>query len=58
VRRGNEHVWRFHERFGATRVSETAEDYFYEIDLPSITSARMHFQKYLPLDTSCPVEGS
>lgn len=28
VRRGNERVWKFHERFGAVRVDENEEDYF------------------------------
>ena len=36
VRRGNERVWRFHERFGAVRVRETALDYWYRLDLPAI----------------------
>ena len=52
VRRGNESVWRFHERFGAVRVAETEEDYFYEISLVSIQAARLRFQRYLPEKTS------
>ena len=29
VRKGNEKVWQFHERFGARRVEETAKDHLY-----------------------------
>ena len=48
VRQGNERVWRFHERFGAVRVRETAMDYWYRLDLPAIQSARRRYAKYLP----------
>lgn len=36
VRKGNEKVWRYHERCGAKRVRETDMDYFYEIDREAI----------------------
>ena len=28
VRKGNERIWQFHERFGARRNAETVLDYF------------------------------
>jgi len=48
VRRGNENVWRFHERFGAERVGETKNDYLYQIDGEKILAARLKYKKYLP----------
>lgn len=48
VRKGNERVWRFHERFGAKRVAATALDYLYQIDLAQILLARTRYKKYLP----------
>lgn len=48
VRKGNERVWRFHERFGASRISETEQDYFYELSLHSIKNAREKYARYLP----------
>lgn len=48
VRKGNEGVWRFHERFGATRVGETEQDYLYCIQPDKISTARQHYKKYLP----------
>ena len=48
VRAGNEKVWRFHERFGAKRVRETAQDYFYELDHAEIQASRQHYQRFLP----------
>lgn len=39
VRKGNERVWQFHERFGAQRVAETELDYIYKLDSESIASA-------------------
>lgn len=47
VRKGNERVWQFHERFGARRVSETNLDYFYKLDGDAITQARQHYQRFL-----------
>lgn len=52
VRKGNEHVWKFHERFGAQRTSETDQDYFYKLDLQSIKSTRKKYAKYLPSEVS------
>lgn len=48
VRKGNERVWRFHERFGAFRISETDEDYLYRIDLQAIHAALLRYKKFLP----------
>lgn len=48
VRKGNESVWRFHERFGARRVGETDLDYFYEIGPDEISAATHRYRKYLP----------
>lgn len=48
VRKGNESVWKFHERFGARRAAETPEDYFYVINLQSIQSSRLTYSRFLP----------
>lgn len=48
VRRGNERVWAFHERFGALRVGETEDDYFYKFELDAIQAARSRYAKFLP----------
>jgi RimJ/RimL family protein N-acetyltransferase len=48
VRKGNESVWKFHERFGAVRIDETQEDFLYKIPLAAIQQARSRYAKYLP----------
>jgi len=48
VRKGNERVWHFHERFGAKRMDETDIDYLYRLDLAAIQAARLHYEKFLP----------
>ncbi len=48
VRKGNESVWNFHERFGAVRVAETDEDYLYSISLEAIQKSLQKYEKYLP----------
>jgi len=48
VRKGNQNVCRFHERFGAERVGETANDYLYQIDIVKILAARLRYKRYLP----------
>ena len=48
VRRGNERVWKFHERFGARRMSETDLDYVYSLDLQAIRDAGRRYAKFLP----------
>lgn len=47
VRKGNESVWRFHERFGAVRTCTSDDSYLYEIDLDAIKQARYRYKKYL-----------
>jgi len=47
VRKGNESVWQFHERFGARRVGESEMDFYYEIDRPSIELSRDRYRRYL-----------
>lgn len=47
VRKGNERVWRFHERFGARRAAETSQDHFYQLDSQAIAAARMRYQRFL-----------
>jgi RimJ/RimL family protein N-acetyltransferase len=48
VRKGNQSVWKFHERFGATKIEETADDFIYNISLDAIKQSLAKYQKYLP----------
>ena len=48
VRKGNESVWRFHERFGALRTSETSMNFSYKIYFEGISTAQNRYKKYLP----------
>jgi RimJ/RimL family protein N-acetyltransferase len=48
VRKGNESVWQFHERFGAVRVGETELDYLYNISHEAILAALEKHRKQLP----------
>ena len=48
VRKGNERVWRFHERFGATRIGETEANYLYRLDRAAIRAALQRYAKFLP----------
>jgi len=48
VRKGNESVWKFHERFGAVKASETNDDYLYNISLEAIQQSLKKYSKYLP----------
>ncbi|MBI3728021.1 MAG: GNAT family N-acetyltransferase [Burkholderiales bacterium] len=48
VRKGNESVWKFHERFGAKKNGETAEDFHYSIAASEISSSLSRFAKFLP----------
>lgn len=52
VRKGNEKVWTFHERFGAVRVAENELDYFYELGLDAIRASLAKYRKYLPESVS------
>lgn len=47
VRKENEKVWRFHERFGAVRVSEDELNYFYKISKDSIIKSQSKYRKFL-----------
>ncbi len=47
VRKGNERVWQFHERFGASRTAETELDNFYQLDGDAIAAARQRYQRFL-----------
>lgn len=48
VRKGNQSVIKFHERFGAVRTGETEDDIFYSISKESILIALRKFAKFLP----------
>ncbi|MEO8250697.1 MAG: GNAT family N-acetyltransferase [Burkholderiales bacterium] len=48
VRKGNESVWKFHERFGALRAEESNENYFYNISSDAIQKSLEKYGKYLP----------
>ena len=52
VRKQNESVWRFHERFGAERCGDTEMDYLYTISESRIAQARMRFRRFLPADVT------
>jgi RimJ/RimL family protein N-acetyltransferase len=48
VRKGNERVWRFHERFGAERHSATELAYLYRIEGFAIAKSRARYRRFLP----------
>lgn len=48
VRKGNEPVWRFHERFGAIRLFESECNYHYRISSEAIEGACNRFSRFLP----------
>ncbi len=48
VRKGNDSVWKFHERFGAQRVEETDEDYIYNISIDAIQKSLEQYKDRLP----------
>jgi RimJ/RimL family protein N-acetyltransferase len=47
VRKGNERVWRFHERFGAVRTAESEIDYFFQLDSEAIAASRARYRRFL-----------
>ena len=47
VRKGNERVWQFHERFGAVRTAESDLDYFYQLDGKAIAASRARYWRFL-----------
>jgi hypothetical protein len=48
VRRANEGVWSFHERFGAVRVRSTELDYEYTLSLEAIQASLRRYVRFLP----------
>lgn len=48
VRKGNKSVCQFHEKFGAVKIGETAEDYFYSIEKAAIIKSLNRYERYLP----------
>jgi RimJ/RimL family protein N-acetyltransferase len=48
VRRRNERVWQFHERFGAKRIGETELDYLYSLQGSAINASRARYRRFLP----------
>lgn len=52
VRKANQSVWQFHERFGAQRIAETDLDYFYTLEFEAIQLSRKRYSKFLPDDIS------
>lgn len=47
VRKENEKVWRFHERFGAQRSTSSHTDYFYRLERDAIVASLKRFHRYL-----------
>jgi RimJ/RimL family protein N-acetyltransferase len=47
VRKANESVWQFHERFGARRVADDGFDHEYELAGSEIATARRRYARYL-----------
>ena len=47
VRKGNERVWQFHERFGADRVDEDRDNYFYRLNETAIKASRRRYRRFL-----------
>lgn len=47
VRKENTAVWKFHESFGAIRVKESQEDFFYTLDQKSIELSRRRYKNFL-----------
>lgn len=50
VRKGNESVWKFHEKFGAARVAESEIDFDYQISNEAIRASLERYRKYLKND--------
>lgn len=46
MRKGNERVWQFHERFGAVRTAESDLDYFYQLDGKAIAASRERYRRF------------
>lgn len=48
VKKGNKSVWKFHERFGAIKTGESADDYYYNISYRAIVDSLEKYAKFLP----------
>lgn len=48
VRKANESVWKFHERFGAKKTGDTADDLHYSIAASDIINSLNRYAKFLP----------
>ncbi len=48
VRRDNQRVWAFHERFGATRVAQDATEFRYTLGNAAIRAALQRYRRFLP----------
>lgn len=48
VRKDNERVWKFHERFGAERTTENAMEYEYRLSNAAIEISINRYRRYLP----------
>lgn len=48
VRKANVSVWRFHERFGAKRVAEDSEQFFYQLEESAMLDSLSRYRRYLP----------
>lgn len=49
VNKENERVWKFHERFGATRIAENETEYKYIITNEAIRKSMQRYGRYLPV---------
>ena len=47
VRKGNDRVIKFHERFGAKIVEETELDYLFQLSLSAIEESRAQYVEFL-----------
>lgn len=50
VRKANEKVWQYHERWGAVRVGEGETDYYYSIDKGQILAGLERYRKPIEID--------
>jgi len=48
VRAANQKVWKFHERFGAKRLRQVGDDFFYELSMDSIQRYMEGYKRFLP----------
>ncbi len=48
VRKDNERVWLFHERFGAVRTHESDDDYEYVLSNDAIRASTQRYRRFLP----------